>query len=505
MDKALKPKRKKEKTAIRSRLAVIDIGSNSVRLVIYDVYGAALLPCFNQKTMAALGRGLSETGQLSAEGWDMAMAALKRYTTIAKGLGVNRIRAVATAAVRNASDGKAFVKAVRNETGLDVDVLSGEDEGAASAAGIKAGFPKPVGLMGDLGGSSVEFAILGDKSAPPPESYNLGPLALGPDYDRKTRADLLERTLSGSALLTKANRGKTIFLIGGAWRALARYHMMLTDYDLRYLHGYTFSPGEAARLVEATHSKDPLSLNRIAQAGRRRADTLPYAALLLHHIVRQAGLREVTISAFGVREGLVRLETGKTKRNMLLDGIELAFKSIPYQREFGRALFEFILPVVPPLDDLFEGGVSDHNMIEAACYLADIGGRFHPNPRAKLAYDSVIEGPWAGVTHEQRAFLALAAGTRYARNLSAADAHASLLSGASAERARQVGALMRVGATFSGRSTEVLGMARLKAGKTDLELIIEPEGGFMVSTTVQRRLGYAANLLGLSPRITVLD
>lgn len=501
MDEATKPRRKKEKAAIRSRLGVIDIGSNSVRLVVYDVYGAALLPCFNQKTMAALGKGLNETGKLSAEGWDMALDALQRYATIIDGLGVNRVRAVATAAVREAEDGKAFVKAVKKLTGLEIDVLSGEDEGKASAAGIKAGFPNPVGLMGDLGGSSVEFAMLGDKSAPEPESYSLGPLAFSDTYDRKVRIAAIKEALSRSQLLNTSVKGKTFFLIGGAWRALARMHMDVFGYDLHFLHGYTFSATDASRLVEATHAIDPASIARVTKAGGRRAASLPYAAVLLDQVVRLTGVREITVSAFGVREGLVRLETGKTKRNMLLDGIELAFRTTPGQREFGKALYDFILPVVPPFEDLFDGGVTDHDMIEAACYLADIGARLHPNSRAKLAYDSVIEGPWAGITHRQRAFLALAAGSRYARRIGAAEAHSRLLSGAREDRARQVGALMRVGATFSGRSADVLEKAKLRVDREHLELIVQPDAGFMVSQTVERRFGYAAALLGVKPVI----
>ncbi|MEO1027748.1 MAG: Ppx/GppA phosphatase family protein [Pseudomonadota bacterium] len=505
MDDIAKPLKKKDRAVFRSRLAVIDIGSNSIRLVIYDVYGAAMLPYINQKTMAGLGRGFGETGRLSADGRQQAMRALKRFSGIINGLGINRVRAVATAAVRMAEDGPDFVADVKRETGLDVEVLRGVDEASASAAGVKAGFPQAKGLIADLGGSSVEFGVLDGEETCLSESYPLGPLVYHSNYDRKARLARIDEALVQSKALKADLRGQTLYLIGGAWRALAKLHMDLYDYGLRFLHAYEFAAKETARLVEATHANDPVSISRVEKAGGRRADILPYAALLLDAIVRRAKTGRVVISAYGVREGLVRLETGKTSRNALLDGIELIMRPTRQQWEFGDALVKFVSPVLPKKRDLLGAKHNDGHLVKAACALSDIGARSHPNMRARLAYDTVLEGSWTGLNHQERAFLALAVGSRYTRRFRVSDAKATLLSGAQADRARQLGALMRLGATLSGRSVDLLASASLHCDKNALCLSVNRQDEHLLSETVERRLGYAAQFMQRVPKTIVHD
>ncbi len=164
--------------ATRREIAVIDVGSNSVRLVLYRVEGRSLTPILNEKTLAGLGRDLSRSGRLSAPGVEAALVVLKRFRAVLQALDVKVVRAVATAAVREASDGAAFVARVREETGLILRVLTGAEEARFSALGVLAGAPEAHGIVGDLGGSSLELVPVSGGEPGQGETMAVGPLAL---------------------------------------------------------------------------------------------------------------------------------------------------------------------------------------------------------------------------------------------------------------------------------------------------------------------------------------
>ncbi|MEL7130056.1 MAG: hypothetical protein AAGK23_10945, partial [Pseudomonadota bacterium] len=233
---------------------VIDIGSNSVRLVIYDVYGRALLPHYNEKVMAGLGEGLAETGHLSTTGRATAAKALARFKAVLDGLAVKpaRVRGVATAAVREASDGAAFLAEIAETLGLPMEAISGAEEARLSALGVAAGFHAPTGLIGDLGGSSLELAKLHDGWVEKGETHMLGPLAIMPgdpmDLDMPSLRQRVRKRLKQSDVLPGI--GGRFFMVGGAWRALAKLHMDLDDYPLRQLHAYRLDRKAVALINE---------------------------------------------------------------------------------------------------------------------------------------------------------------------------------------------------------------------------------------------------------------
>src|SRR5690349_20613794 len=215
--------------------AVIDVGSNSVRLVIYRLDGRAIWTVYNEKALAGLGRDLPATGRLSPEGVETAVTALRRFRAVLDGWRAEDVTAAATAAVREAADGPAFLKRVRDETGLTVRVLSGEEEARYGAMGVIAGEPGAEGVVGDLGGSSLELVRLTSQSPDGGATLPLGPFALGAprtlDMDRTRR-------LIDAALAPYSERFATrhFHAVGGAWRNLALFHMELADYPLRVAH-----------------------------------------------------------------------------------------------------------------------------------------------------------------------------------------------------------------------------------------------------------------------------
>lgn len=483
-------------TGSRSRrVAVIDIGSNSVRLVIYSVWRASALPIFNEKVMAGLGRGLSLSGQLSQDGREAALAALQRYRAILDALEVGEVRAVATAAVRVASDGADFAREAALAAGVPLTILSGRDEGRLSAEGVAAGIYRPTGLVGDIGGSSLELHPVGERILTPGESHMLGPLSLA-EIDkagaRKIRQHVEDALDSSEAIRFGAEK---FYAVGGAWRALAKLKMARDDYPLRVLNAYRMSAKHVSELTEhvlaARGSKS--AGQEISRVAGRRASQLHLTAAVLDTIVKLAGVQEVIISSGGLREGVVRDMINGEEGAPLIDGVIAFAKLNDAQVAFGQALCDFVEPVFEGSKPLFGSPQEDRRIRLAACLLADSASRFHPDNRDDMAYEQALRGPYSGLDHSQRAFIAEAIGNRYARAFRVPAQVRPLSSKSAAACARRLGLSMRLGAVFSARSAPLLQRARLSVTGQKLRFQLPRADEPLVSETVRRRLSQLAD------------
>jgi exopolyphosphatase/guanosine-5'-triphosphate,3'-diphosphate pyrophosphatase len=268
-----------------ARIAVIDVGSNSLRLVVFERLGPGLLPMLNEKVMCALGRGIAATGRLSPEGIELALANLQRFVALARALHVDHIAVIATAAVRDASDGGAFVAEAERQCGVPVRIIDGGEEGALSAAGVLAGIPEADGVVGDLGGGSVELVRVAAGEIGEAVSLPLGPLRLAELGDnRKAINEAIDRAIDRTPVLREA-RGRSLYLVGGAWRAIARLHMEQTGYPLHIIHQYTLRRRAAESFLEIIDRQSRRSLERIATINRRRLEVVPLAAAILRRLV----------------------------------------------------------------------------------------------------------------------------------------------------------------------------------------------------------------------------
>lgn len=483
---------------------IIDIGSNSVRLVICDVMGASILQSFNEKVMAGLGEGLPKTGRLSPSGVESALKALSRYRAILRALNVDTWQAVATAAVRVAEDGGDFLKQAAKALGRPVRLLSGEDEARLSARGVDLSIHNPVGVIGDLGGSSLELKRIGLAGRDIGESLMLGPLALGDivSEPKELRRRVREALKSSEALAGAKGR---FYAVGGAWRAFGRLVMELERYPLQVLQGFQINEGQIARAAKLCIDSlsNAAARQQIESIDKRRARHFPMAAILIEEVLAQSALEGVTISATGVREGVLHELLGMQLDDPLTDGIVAYARLDHNQIAFGRALHDFIAPALVPQPDLFGSPAADIRIEKAACMMADSSGRFHPDHRADLAYDLAVRAPYLGVTHPERAMIAYAIGCRYEKDFKRPAEHASLTTEPQADRAKQIGLLMRLGAVFSGRSAPILKRAALRRSGDVLELEVRHRDRLLISETVERRLSQAASQLKLKSRTMI--
>lgn len=453
--------------------AVIDIGSNSVRLVIYRLEGRAIWTVFNEKALAGLGRDLTKTGRLSLDGGETALAAIRRFRAVLDGWPAEDLYVVATAAVREAADGPAFVQRIHDETGLTVRVLSGEEEARYAALGVLAGQPDAQGVVGDLGGSSLELIRLPD--AQDGATLPLGPFALGApaplDMDRTRKA--VDQVLKPVAARFAS---REFHAVGGGWRNLGLLHMRMADYPLHVAHQYEISRAEAIDLARFVARQSRTSLERIEGLSKKRYDTLPYSAVVLEALIERLGVERIIISAFGVREGLLLegMDAEDRAKDPLIEGCESLAGVRGFSSELGHTVETWLTPVFSTLEPLFGG--RDPTLVAAACRLAELGARLHPDHRADLAFDQVLRAPIAGMTHAERAFLASVAFARHSSAPNPPDTTTvgRVLTVERRQRARALGAAIRLGCDLAGRNPKLLPRARLTQEDGRLRLSADP-------------------------------
>ncbi len=432
---------------------MIDIGSNSVRLVVYRLEGRAIWTVFNEKVLAGLGRDLGDNGRLSPDGVQQTLAALKRFRAVLEAVAPAETFVVATAAAREASDGPAFVARVKAETGLTVRVLSGEEEARYAALGVLAGAPQATGVVGDLGGASLELVRLESTGAGLGVTLPLGPFSLGlsDGFDGERVRRLCAQRLAPVASAFKTD---SFHAVGGAWRNLALLHMRLSGYPLHVVHQYEISAQEALEAARLVAHQSRSSLERIEGMSKKRSERgwwrrrgagepgpCPVA-----EANRDLGLRRARGPA--VRShAAARARPGSADR-----GLRLAGSPPGRGRRAGRAPAP-CASAFTSLPPLFDDG-RDAVLMSAACRLADLGARLHPDHRADLVFEQVLRAPIAGQNHAERAFLAAAAYARHstAFNPPEAEVLERLLTPARLKRARALGAAIRLGCDLSGRS-----------------------------------------------------
>ncbi|MCE0504924.1 MULTISPECIES: Ppx/GppA family phosphatase [unclassified Roseivivax] len=425
------------------RVGVVDIGSNSVRLVVFD--GAARSPAYfyNEKIMCALGAGLAETGELNPEGRARALAALKRFKLLADGMGTE-LTAVATAAVRAASDGDAFREDVRRETGLEIYVVDGEEEARLSAQGVLLGWPGSYGLVCDIGGSSMELAEISGGQVGRRVTSDLGPLKLRDvKGGKKGREAVIKETLAALTEKMGAQRDR-LFLVGGSWRAIARIDMERRGYPLHVLHEYRMDAQAVRDTVKFILKADLEELRGRCGISSARMSLVPYAAEVLKRMVQTFKPKDIAVSSYGIREGMLfeQMPQKLRDRDPLIESCRYAEAKDARLPGFGRKLFHFVEP-------LFNGARPARiRIVKAACLLHDVSWRAHPDYRAETVFDNATRANLGGLKHEERVFLGLALLHRYRnkREGTRFEALAPILSAAEVQEAEILGKAMRFGA-----------------------------------------------------------
>jgi len=479
------------------RCAVVDLGSNSVRLVVFEGCSRNPMAIFNEKAVLRLGRGLQGTGRLNQDGVDQALTVMNRYHAVARAMGADPFEVLATSAVRDAENGPDFVAALQARMpGVPIRILPGETEAGLSAAGVLCGIPAADGVLADIGGGSLEVVRLDAGRIGPADTLRLGVLRLadraGGDVLR-ARA-IVQEELAAVAWL-KQGEGRDLYLVGGGFRALARIHMAQTGYPLNMLHHYTVGREEARDLAGVIAAASRRALERLPAVPRRRIDDLPFAAVVLRRLLRATGARRVVFSANGLREGWFMERMPLAVRGedpVLAAGREMA-RRLSRDPTLPPALLAWTGPLFPQ-----ETG-EQRRLREAACWLSDIGSHEHPEYRAEQSFLRVLRQPGIGLDHHARAFLALTLALRYEAEPDApflAPAR-PLLDMAATQHAAVLGTGLRLAYTLSAGTPDLLAGTALSTQNGRLVLQLAEGSGVFAGESVMRRLNRLAEVVGL--------
>jgi exopolyphosphatase/guanosine-5'-triphosphate,3'-diphosphate pyrophosphatase len=486
-----------------SRVGVVDVGSNSVRLVVFD--GAARSPAYfyNEKVMAGLGAGLAETGRLNPVGRMRAVSAIRRFAALAEGMGIRPLTAVATAAVREAEDGEEFRAEVERETGIKLWVIDGREEARLSAQGVLLGWPGSYGIVCDIGGSSMEIADLEDGKVGRRETSPLGPLRLSHFTTKKALKDHIRAVIADLHAKMDHETGKRLFLVGGSWRAIARIDMERRGYPLTVLHEYRMSTQYVALTQSYIEATNPEVVRNRASISADRMSLVPIAIVVLRELVKAFRPKDITVSSYGIREGMLyeQMPAELRARDPLIEACRFAEAKDARLPGFGKILYDFVLPLFPKAD------WQKKRIIKAACLLHDVTWRAHPDYRDEVAFDNATRANLGGLKHRERVFLGLSLLHRYSnkREGSRFEKIFQLLSVEDLQEAEVLGKAMRLGAMLWLGAEETPGELIWRPKKRDLELVLSAHARPLFGEVAQSRLNALAASLRATVNVTILD
>ncbi|MGE3246751.1 MAG: exopolyphosphatase [Beijerinckiaceae bacterium] len=487
-------------------MAVIDIGSNSVRLVAYEGLSRAPTPIFNDKAMCGLGRGVATTGKLNEEGVERAIDALHRFRLLCETMRIDDIHVVATAAARDAKNGPAFLKSAHKAIGAPIELLSGKRESQLAAYGVVSGFHAPDGLIGDMGGGSLELNTVRGHAIGEGVSLPLGGLSLMDITENSPRdaAKIARKALADVPWLGTL-KGKDFYAVGGTWRSLARLHMTQRNHPLNVMHGYVIDARDAtdfAALVERV-SADALVGIETVSSGRR--PLMAYGAVVLEEIMRRAEPSRIVISALGLREGVLydRLPDKLKSRDALIEAARDLNVLRSRAPEHGDELCTWTDAFMAStnLDETAE----ERRLRHAACLLADIGWRAHPDYRGEQSFNIIANAAFVGIDHPGRAFLAIA---NFYRHTGEADTGMRLRQLASArllDRAHILGGALRVAYVLSAAMPHLLPHAEMLCKKDKVVLTLPKRLAPLGNSRVMSRLKHLGRLIGRTADIKIAD
>jgi exopolyphosphatase/guanosine-5'-triphosphate,3'-diphosphate pyrophosphatase len=471
-------------------VGIIDIGSNSVRLVVYAGPPRIPTPIFNEKVLAGLGSGLDRSGRLPAGARDKALSALERFKLLLTHMKVKCIHVVATAAIRDAEDGAEFVREV-GRIGFACNILSAEEEARLAGEGVLSGIPEADGIVGDLGGGSLELVDVAAGKAGGGISLPLGVLRLEADADGERAARKALKAALKKSPLKDQGRGRPFYMVGGSWRALARIDMLATDFPLPITHQYRMKPARAKDLRKLVRTLDP----RLAGAAAPpRLATSPVAAMLLELLVDELEPSQLIVSTYGIREGLLysNLKPSLRRVDPLIEEARHAGGGEHRFGQHGDLLDEWIAP-------LFDDGPAMRRLRLASCLLADVAWQSNPGFRADRGIEMALHGNWVAVNPSGRVIMAQALAASFGRDRLPDARLIQLCKEEQLKRAHLWGLAMRLGQRLSGGVGSVLKRTTLSARDGVVELSVRRGEEALIGDQVERRFVRLAELLGCKP------
>lgn len=474
------------------KVGILDIGSNSVRLVVYDGMKRAPMPVFNEKALCELGKDVAKTGRLNPEGVTMARDCIARFLAMARVMDVVELYILATAAIRDAEDGKAFVKELEKAHGVTIRVISGKQEARLAARGVQASLHGVDGLVGDLGGGSFELVRVHGGRLHQQETLPLGALRLKTDSNESitAAADHARKAYGELPWLRQHDMG-TFYAVGGSFRALAHIFLLRSGYPLEVLHAYEVDAAGFLPFLREFALMDEAAIGELRGSSRKRAHSLPYAAVALAELVEHASIQRIVFSTAGIREGFLFDQLSpylQQEDGLVACCVDLATQSGRLEG-YARDLFNWMSPLFADEDE------QKRRLRFACCVLSEFAWRIHPQYRSEWMFTRIIQSSIIGMNHRERVLLANALYHRHTLKTPLDTKVLKLLSAHDKQWCQAVGAALSAGFMLSGGMVGVLPKAPLtdKGGKLDVEMPAELQT--LLTDTVRKRLDGLGEML----------
>lgn len=481
-------------------MALIDIGSNSIRLVVYDGLKRSPIPLFNEKVLCELAKNMDLTGYLNSDGKERAIIAIKRFVSLSKAMNVHILQLFATAAVRDAKDGQDFVKIIQDTLAINIVIFSEEMEAKYAGTGVLASVNKPLGVVGDLGGGSLELVNIDNNILGSGVSYPIGPLRFGDmKTNRKDINDTIARYIKKFPL-KKSLTDNSFYAVGGAFRNMAKVHMGRKNYPLKVLHNYVVDAEDMLTTAQIISRMSDDSLAKIHGVSKKRANSLPFAATILKNIIEIGTPKQVVFSTCGVREGFLysQLDDDVKVKDPLICGAIETMVRMHRSAEYGYELLQWMQPLFTNTET-----ENDKRLRLACCIMSEISIYENTEYRAELAYRRILDSSLIGLDHIERIFIATALYCRYSSfdEENILSNMATMLSSKRVQTAQIIGTAMRVARNISGSSTGVLDKTKLKLTKDILYLNMSKGASALCGEAVEKRFQTLADLLGREGKI----
>lgn len=484
----------------KNYVAIIDIGSNAVRLVVYDGLNRAPFRIHNERNICNLGADLSRTGHLSPEGVKKALGTIRRFSGLLAAMKIDNIRAVATAAVRDAKDGKNFIDTVQKEFGLTITVIDGEEEARLSALGVLANGFGLNGVIGDFGGGSLELIVVEEGEVKHKASLPLGSHRLMAENTRTARLEMIEKHLDKVSFLDECE-GKDFYAMGGAWRSMATAHMHMNHYPMRMLDHYQMSGPKAIEFAGLLSRQMPATLEKNVGMSKKRLKDMSVAALAMESLFKKISPSRLIFSGTGLREGLVydQLPAALQQQDALIAGcakIALKISRFDDLKAF-KILTRWMEPLFEEQDDNFM------RLMEASCLLSDTGWFEHEEYQAAHAFERILVMPFYGIDHPGRAFLAIVQYFRYKgfnprelRHDDVVKPALKMLADRTIDLAATIGLALRLGYLLTGGALTLLRETGLEVTPKKLILKLDENADTLEAEAVRDALKSLADCMG---------
>jgi exopolyphosphatase/guanosine-5'-triphosphate,3'-diphosphate pyrophosphatase len=474
-------------------VGVLDIGSNSIRLVVFEDAGRVPLPIFNEKVLCGLGSEINITGNLSVKGSVSAVANIERFIELVSKMDLAHFQIIATAAVRDAKNGMDFVNNLERKFHIPIKILTGQLEAELSALGVVSAFPKLNGVVGDLGGGSLELVNVIQGQIKGQVSLPLGTLRLDhpSSLNGKEITKIISNELSHVPWL-KQLKGRSIYAVGGAWRNLARLHMYSVNYPLHIIHGYKILDQAAAPFLKKILKSSSGELGEMKGVSKKRINETSISALILERILNLGKGSDIIFSAFGLREGCLfdRLPFAEKEKDPLIISctkVAGALSRVTMDpTELENWLMQFFM----------ELGAPDKRLLKAICVLRDCAWMDHPSYRGEQAFLRVLRLPAVGLTHEERVFMGLVVLARYNGNLRipVIKEWSGFISRQRMDLALKVGLVIRLGITLCAGLAGVLENIKINKSSNRIVIFHPSEMESVKGYAVARRMEHISKL-----------